>query len=653
MTTQQTAVISAKRRRWVLAGAGMGSGNSEAGTRTDGGSLNGETEAGIERCAQTLAEELRLPAMVTRLLARRGLVDGASARAFLSPAFKTLHDPHLLPNMQTAVERLARAIHNGERILLFGDYDVDGITGTAMLWHMLQAAIRRDCQGRVRQTGGGTGADGKAEGEKTEQGDQVQVYIPHRVEEGYGMSREAIEKVIDAGAQLIVSIDCGVSSIEPVKAARERGIDVIVTDHHEFGAALPEAQAIVHPRMAGAAYPNPDLCGAGVAYKVCWALATHLCGGGKVNGPFKDLLIEFTALVGLATIADVVPLVGENRVLVKYGLQQLGRSRLPGLRALMQAAGYAGQKLDCTAVGFGLAPRLNAAGRMDHARQAVELLTTTDAARAQEIAVTLEERNRERQAVEKKMVEAARKQIDERQEERLPKVLVVHSEHHHPGVVGIVASRLVELYNRPAFVLACQEGECHGSARTTPGFDIHQAIEHCRGLLISGGGHAMAGGVKLKQENLEAFRACLNAYAEEVFKKEEPCAPAMEIDGALRLAEATLPTIECLMQFEPFGRGNPHPRFLLEGVKLTAPPRPVGSTGAHLQLQFVQEGTAARGIAFKAGPLMAFNEFYVGMALDLVVEPRIDHFNGRSKVDFIIVDMARSDGEPLHLTPPP
>ena len=326
-----TSTTSYRRKRWVMSPA-------------DGDA--------VER----LAAELRLPPILARLLVNRGVTEPAAAAAFLEPQFRDLHPPALLPNIDIAAERIARAVRAGEKIMLYGDYDVDGITGTAMLWHTLKTA----------------GAD-------------VDSYIPHRVEEGYGLNSDAIDGLIDKGTRLLITVDCGCSAVAPIGRAGSRGVDVIVSDHHEFAPQMPPACALVHPRrhpldpLAGTAapYPNPDLCGAGVAFKLAWAVAQKLCNAERVNQTYRDLLVEFAALVALGTVADVVPLTGENRILVKFGLGQLLRTRFEGLRALIAAAGYGSdKKIDCMAIGFTLGPRLKAAGRMGHARQAVELLTT-------------------------------------------------------------------------------------------------------------------------------------------------------------------------------------------------------------------------------------------------------------------------------------
>ncbi len=560
-----------------------------------------------------LTDQLRLSPIIAQLLIQRNITTPAAAQDFLYPQLKQLHEPSLLPNMAMAVDRIVAAISASEPITLYGDYDVDGITGTAMLWHLLKTA-----------------------------GANVSHYIPHRVDEGYGLSCDAIQIVIDRGAKLIISIDCGISALEPVRLARSRNIDLIITDHHEIPAELPPAYAIVHPRLEGSAYPNTDLCGAGVAFKLAWSIASKLCGGGRVNQVYRNLLVEFTALVGLATIADVVPLVGENRILARFGLQQVGRSTFTGIQALIHAAGYADKKVDSTAVGFGLAPRLNAAGRMGHADLAVELLTTATPERATEIADYLEEQNADRQAVERKMVTAAKAQVDSWPQ--LPMVIVVCSPINHAGVVGIVASRIVDTYHRPTFVLAADDELCHGSARSIPGFELHHAIEHCRPLLSSGGGHAMAGGVKLPRANLETFIEHLNQYATGVLQPDH-LIPTLPIDGHMLMQDAQVTIAQYLEHFEPFGRGNPKPRFLLQRARITAPPRRVGSTGAHLQLSLAQDRSQCRAIAFKMGPLEP--ALHVGLEVDLIVEPKLDHFNGKTRCDLHVVDIARADHQPF------
>ena len=403
-----TSLISYKRRKWVVAEPAA----DEIGS---------------------LSRVLSCSPVIAQMLFNRGITTPEQAAAFLHPEFKNLCSPKLLPNMDKAAERIAQAVREKQKIVLYGDYDVDGITGTTMLWHTLRAA----------------GAD-------------VSTYIPHRVDEGYGLNTAAITQLVEGGAKLIVTIDCGISGIEPIAAAQAAGVDVIVSDHHEIPAILPNAHAIVHPRLEGSAYPNPDLCGAGVAFKLAWCICQKLSNAEKVTAPYRALLVEFAALAALGTIADVVPLVGENRILVKHGLTQLARTGSAGLVALMDAAGYGdGRKLDTIAVGFALAPRLNAAGRMGHASEAVELLTTATPERAAEIAKFLEAQNRQRQATERQILIQAREQIAAHMAASsvLPHVIVVEHASFHAGVVGIVASRIVDQFHRPTFVLAAGEAQ--------------------------------------------------------------------------------------------------------------------------------------------------------------------------------------------------
>jgi single-stranded-DNA-specific exonuclease len=602
-----TSATSYRRKKWVLA----------------------DSPARDDPVVERFAHELRVPPILARLLMHRGITDARTAAAFLEPRFRDLHSPALLHNIDPAAARIANAARSGEKITLYGDYDVDGITGTAMLWHTLRAA-----------------------------GANVEYYIPHRVEEGYGLNTEAVENLANAGTKLLVTVDCGCSAVEPIARAKARGIDTVVSDHHEFGPVLPPALAIVHPRIPAASapganppYPNPDLCGAGVAFKLAWAVAQKLCNAERVNETYRGLLVEFAALAALGTVADVVPLTGENRIIVKYGLGQLARTQFEGLQALIHAAGYGNgeKKLDCVAVGFALAPRLNAAGRMGHAREAVELLTTATGPRAQEIAGWLEGQNRQRQTAERKMVEIAREQIESRRSSGgdLDIVLVAAHESFHAGVVGIVASRLVDVYHRPAFVLAQNPAEFHGSARSISGFELHLAIEHVRDLLTSGGGHAMAGGVRLPLDRLEAFRQRVNSYALERLTPEQ-LTPAMPVDAVLEPADCHPQVIAMLEKLEPFGRGNPRPRFLIRNVRLTAPPRRVGPTGAHLQLTVSRAEPALvahRCIAFKMGDLEP--QLPVGTDLNLIVESRVEVWEGRSRIDLQVIDIARCDDEPF------
>lgn len=586
--THGTEAISHKKRHWILPPA-----MPSAATVSE------------------MACALACHPLVARLLLTRNITDLAVAREFIHPQFKNLQPPETIPGMTLAAERIAAAVNQREKITIFGDYDVDGITGTAMLWRLFKLA----------------GAD-------------FDIYIPHRVDEGYGISCSALKQLAEQGTRLLVSVDCGITAIEPIAQARRDGMDVIVTDHHEMGAALPAANVLVHPGLDSTGKANRHLCGAGVAYKLAWAIAARLCNSPRLTGGYRNLMVEFSALVALATIADVVPLIGENRLLARFGLAQLPHSSLVGIKALISAAGLTNKAIDGTAVGFLLAPRLNAAGRMDHASEAVELLTTNDEGRATELADYLEGQNTDRQGTERKITVAALKMAREPRD--MPPAIVLCSHDWHAGVVGIVASRLVDAFNRPTFILSQEGAHAAGSGRSIKGIPLHEAIDFCRDLLISGGGHAAAGGVRLEAGNVEAFRQRLCEFVRNRCPSIE-FAAAMELDGELTETDLDLQAVRELENLAPFGCGNPRPKFLIAGARVAAAPRRMGAAGGHLQLQLRIGTQTARAVAFRMGLLEPY--LPIGMELDLVVEPRIDTYNGRTRLDLHVVDLRRSDGK--------
>ncbi len=588
--THGTEAISHKKRHWILPQAVP-------------------SAAAVTQMACALA----CHPLVAKLLLTRNITDLPAAREFIHPQFKNLHPPETIPGMTAAAERIATAIHQREKITIYGDYDVDGITGTAMLWRLLKLA----------------GADFDA-------------YIPHRVDEGYGISCKALQQLSQKGTRLLVSVDCGITAIEPIAQARSAGMDVVITDHHEMGATLPNANVLVHPGLDSTGQANRNLCGAGVAYKLAWAIAAQLCNSPRLTGGYRSLMVEFSALVALATIADVVPLTGENRLLARFGLAQLPHSSLVGIKALISAAGLTNKAIDGTAVGYLLAPRLNAAGRMDHASEAVELLTTDDESRATELADYLEGQNTDRQSTERKITAAALKMAREATD--MPPAIVLCSHDWHAGVVGIVASRLVDAFNRPTFILSQEGAHAAGSGRSIKGISLHEAIEFCRDLLISGGGHAAAGGVRLEAGKVDAFRQRLCEFVRSRHPQIQ-FAATMELDGQLTEADLDLQAVRELENLAPFGCGNPRPKFLIAGARLTTAPRRMGVAGGHLQLQLRIGTQTARAVAFRMGLLEPY--LPAGMELDLVVEPRVDTYNGRTRLDLHVADLRRSDGKLL------
>jgi single-stranded-DNA-specific exonuclease len=562
-----------------------------------------------------LAEQLKTSPLLAQVLLNRGLRQAEECHSFLRPNLKALLDPNTLAGLPRAAERIAKAIRDHQKIVIYGDYDVDGVSGTAILWRA------------IRMLGG-----------------QVDYYIPHRLEEGYGLNAEAIEEICQAGAGLIVTVDCGITAIEPAKAACARGVDLIITDHHEPAlvkgvATLPECLVVVHPRLAGAgeAYGNPGLCGAGVAFKLAWGVGLAVSSATRVNPEFREFLVDATALAALGTIADVVPLVGENRVLAAFGLGGLKQSKLVGIRALIESAGLTGQEVDSYHVGFLLAPRLNACGRMGHAGLAVELFTSADHAKAIEIATYLEQQNRARQAMEREILDQAMEQIE--------KLGLSSPEHHaivlgaegwHPGVIGIVAARIVDRFHRPAVMVALSNALGQGSARSVAGFHLARALEACREHLVGFGGHEMAAGLKLDTARFEAFREAFCLHARSAMAP-ELLVPELRIDCVADLRQMTAALVLDLQRLGPFGHGNRRPVLCCRDLEIASPPRRVGKTGDHVQLLVRQDQKTMKCIAFNYGGL--FDRLQSGARIDLAVEPILNEFNGRSSVELEVKDI--------------
>ena len=566
--------------------------------------------------AADLAARLKVSPLVAQILLNRGISEPDDCHKFLKPTLKDLHDPSLLAGLPRAAERIARAIKDHQKITVYGDYDVDGITATSILWHAIKLL------------------DG-----------DVHYYIPHRVDEGYGLNADAIVELADGGTQLLITVDCGVTAVAPAAVAAERGVDLIITDHHEFhhdeATPLPAAYAIVHPRMPredGGAYPNGNLCGAGVAFKLAWGIGQAVNGAAKVSDEFRAFLVEATALAALGTIADVVPLVGENRILAHFGLGGLKASRLTGIRALIESANLVGKKLDSFHVGFLLGPRLNACGRMGHAALAVEMLTVADQGRAIEIATYLEEQNRDRQAMEKQILAAAIEQIESRGyagEDCF--ALVVAGEGWHPGVIGIVASRLVERYHRPTVMIAINpDGIGQGSARSIAGFHLADAFTACTRHLLSHGGHEMAAGLKLDATNLDAFRAAFCEHAKQRLTPEQ-LVPQILLDADSQLGQINHALVTDLARLGPFGQGNRKPLLCCRNLTIAITPRRVGKTGDHLQLMLKQGTLSIKAIAFNGSKW--FDDLTPGRTVHLAVEPTINEFNGRVSVELEVKDL--------------
>lgn len=561
--------------------------------------------------------------LVERVLLARGLSGGSSSPevdAFLNPSLKHLHDPSLMAGVDRAAERILSAANAGEQIVVYGDYDVDGVSASAILFH----SIRTICPDA-----------------------HVETYVPHRLEEGYGLNAQSIRELCDAGANVIVSVDCGITAIEPAKVARDAGVDLIVTDHHNFAedrTKLPDAYALVHPRLPGGGYPFGDLCGAGVAFKLAWRLMTLAHGSQRLPDAWRDVLLELLALASLGVIADVVPLLGENRVIARFGLSRLKHTNNVGLKALIAASGLDGENVAAEDVGFKLGPRLNACGRMGHAREAVELLTTSEGSRAGEIAEHLTRQNNQRRATEKAIFDHACELAEKHGmtgEDRRA-IVLAHSE-WHPGVVGIVCSRLVERYARPTLLLREHEGTCHGSGRSVDGVNLHAMLSGCSSLLTQFGGHDMAAGMKLDATNFAAFQDAFVSQVNSVLPVHELVHKAVFDSGAM-LGELTVANVQTLERLAPFGRDNPNVRLRVAGVRVMQRPQLMGSTGKHLALVVGEAGAgferAIRCVGFNKGEWI--DRLKVGQSLDVFGTPKINRWGGKMNVELELLDIAES-----------
>jgi single-stranded-DNA-specific exonuclease len=504
---------------------------------------------------EALAQALTMPRAAAEVLWRRGLRDADSARRFLDPRIEDLHDPFLLRDMDLAVERIRRAIRDGERIEIHGDYDVDGVTSTVLLKTALD------------MTGGDAGW-----------------HIPHRLHDGYGMQPAAVEEAAARGTRLIVSVDNGIRAAAAIARGNELGIDTIVTDHHLPETELPPALAVINPNRVDCDYPNPNLCGAGVAFKLAHAVLSR---AGWPEAKLYRVLESLLKMVAIATVADIVPLTGENRIIVKHGLAGLANVRNPGLRALLSAAGFAGRVPDATEVGFRVAPAINASGRMQSAGQAVRMFLTADAEEAASIARDLMTLNQERQTAERAIVNEILARCEEIPVTDDDAALVLWGAGWHRGVVGIVASRVVEKFHRPAIVLGVENGVAQGSGRSIQAFHLLEALESMRELFTKFGGHAHAAGLTLPEASLEEFRERLRRWAGARLTRED-LMPAVEPDAVVDLREVNDGLWMALERIAPFGSENRRPLFAARGVELAGPPQPWKER--HLRVAVRQSG---------------------------------------------------------------
>jgi single-stranded-DNA-specific exonuclease len=555
-----------------------------------------------------LARELRVHPLTARLLVNRRLTDPADADAFLRPDLRRLHDPFGLPDMDKAARRIADGIENGETLFVHGDYDVDGVTSTALYVRTLTAL-----------------------------GAKVVYRVPHRKVDGYDLKIGAVDWAREQGAALVITSDCGIQAREAVAYANSLGMTVIVTDHHEPGGTLPPAYAVVNPHRRDSTYPFPNLAGVGVAFKTMQAVV-------RLRDPTHEnaYIQRFLDLVACGTVADVMPLLGENRIFAAFGLKSLARTRKIGLRALLDGAGIDTNKpLTAESVGFGIGPRINAVGRLGDAAVALDLMLTGDPEEARRIVGELNAFNVERQTAQRRILEDAHRLLAERDLDDV-KVLVVASPGWNSGIVGIVAGKLVDFYNRPAVVIGVDDGEVwgKGSARSIPGFDMFQGIQLCGELLETCGGHEMAAGLSLRMENYAAFERLINAHAADVLTPED-FIPRLAHDGTVAPSEITLSLLEEWASFAPFGEANPEPRFASQGL-LVCEARRIGRDLSHLKMRIRAEAMDPTDcVAWGKGDWT--DEVGPGDRLDAVYAPQINEWNGRRALQLNIKDMRRFD----------
>jgi single-stranded-DNA-specific exonuclease len=554
--------------------------------------------------------------IVAQLLISRGVYDADAARTFLDAKLTGLRDPDLLPGAAEAADRICAAIKGGRSMVVYGDYDADGMTGTAILLLCLRLL----------------GAD-------------VSYYVPNRLEEGYGLSGDALRTLAQRGASLIISVDCGIASVAEALLSRELGLELIVTDHHEFAAELPAAAAIVHPRLPGHASPFGGLCGAGVALKVAWAVCQRASQAKRVSEPLRNCLLSAVGLAAIGTVADVVPLVDENRILVRHGLHSLKHMPPLGLALLMQVAKLHEKPcLDSEDLAFCLAPRLNAAGRFGQAQLAVELMTTDSRERAQQLAEYIHELNSSRESLERSINLAAAKQIKEQFDPDGDSALVLAGRDWHAGVIGLVAGRLAEKYHRPVVLIALDKLGVKpgvGSARSPNGLNLHAALAACSEHLVSFGGHACAAGLKIDEAHIDAFRAAFCEHAADESSGAERVGE-IRIDAEGPFCQLTLETVRQVQSLAPFGCGNPRPVLCATGVQLAEPPKRIGASERHLSLRLRQQQTGIRGVGFGCGEWAEELAAASGL-LDIAYKPVINEFRGRQSVEIQLVDWRISE----------
>ena len=554
-----------------------------------------ETE---ENKIKEIEEKYQINKLLATILINRNITQEEEIRLFLEPTRKDFHDPFLITDMKKAVERIIQAIEKQEKITIYGDYDVDGITSITVLKSFLE-----------------------------DRGIEVDSYIPNRLEEGYGLNKEAIGKIVEKGCQLMITVDCGISAVEEIAYANSFGIETIVTDHHEPGNELPQAIAVIDNKRKDSQYPFRELAGVGVVFKLIQAIGITL-------GLKEEEYLKYLDIVCVGTISDIVPLVNENRVIAKLGLMLIRQTRNIGLRSIINSSGYT--KIDSNSISFGIAPRINACGRMGKAEEALELLLCKNINYANELTKKLNEHNRIRQETEKDIFENAVQQIEKEQLDK-NNAIIVGGENWHHGVIGIVSSKITEMYFKPSILLSFEEdGLGKGSGRSIPGFDLHDALMQCEDTIEKFGGHSMAVGITVQKDKFLKFRQAFEKIASEAHMDE--IIPVIQVDSKIDVKDINKDMVESLKQLEPFGEGNRMPVFVFRNLKIDS--IRALSEGKHLKLTLKDNNTMISAIGFNLGQLS--EEYTIGDKIDVVGVLEINSFNGVDSLQINLKDVMRS-----------
>ena len=565
---------------------------------------------------QSIERNSDVSPVVAQILALRNISRPDEVALFLEMKMTGLRPPHELPGVTQAVEVIYAAITEKKKIFIYGDYDCDGMTSTAILYRCL-----------------------------TLLGAEVSYFVPNRLDDGYGLNVDSLGKLQQRGAELVISVDCGIASVDEVAFAKEKGMQIVITDHHHLGESLPDADAIVHPALPDGGYPFAGLCGAGVAFKLAWALCQCDHGSEKLPERMRNFLFGAISLAAIGTVADVVPLLDENRIIVHHGLNCLRQFANPGLNHLMRLAKCDDKpRLEAEDIAFGIGPRLNAAGRLGQAQLGVELLICESEERAKSLAEYIDELNKNRDTIDRKMLRAANKLIKENFDPETDPALVVAESDWHLGVIGIVAGRIAQTYHRPTIIISTDPLENRpgvGSCRTSCGVNLYDALSGAQEHLIGFGGHSAAAGLKIKPENIDAFR---EDFFEQVIQQVcvDELIPDLDIDAEVLIGSLTLSTMYELLKLAPFGQNNPRPILCATGVRLAAPPKPMGTDGRHLSLQLIQHDSRIRAVAFGKGE-WAKDLSHDDSAYDFAFRPVINEFRGRRSVELHLIDFRPSE----------